>query len=74
MQRIFTKTTGNFEKGAIKEYPPSTWKQIEKSAGTSIDTFTKLVEDAATEGINTFVPEELNLTLRKRVLRPSNTT
>lgn len=74
MQRIFTKNLGNFKKGDIKEYPSGTWVQIEKSAKESLDTFTKLVEDAASEGINTFVPEELNLTLRKRVLRPSNTT
>lgn len=52
MQRIFTQTMGNFKKGDIREYPIGTWKSIEKSAGKDMGNFSKVVDDAALQGID----------------------
>lgn len=46
MERIFLKDIGkNFKKGDVKDYPRSTWEQIEKSAGEKLADFSNLTND-----------------------------
>lgn len=52
MQRIFTKSIGNFKKGDIKDYPQGTWNRVEESADKPLNEFTKPVSDAAKFGID----------------------
>lgn len=52
MRLVFTKKVGRFEKGAVRDYPSITWKQIEKSAGMKLAKFTKQADEAAAEASN----------------------
>lgn len=52
MERIFTETIGRFHKGAIRDFPRSTWQGIAESAGKKLDLFTKPVDVAAKAGID----------------------
>lgn len=47
MTRVFTKDLGRWKKGDIREYPFTTWQQIERNSKASVDSFSKEVEDAA---------------------------
>ena len=47
MTRVFTKETGRWKKGDIREYPFTTWQQIERGAKQKLDVFSTEVDDAA---------------------------
>lgn len=49
MERVFTKQVGRFGVGEIRDYPGSVWEQIARSAGKSLDSFTKPVTLALKE-------------------------
>lgn len=41
MLREFTKDTGRFSKGESRDYPQTTWDQLEASVKRPLGTFTK---------------------------------
>jgi len=51
MERIFTKDLGRYKVGDIRDYPIPTWQQMARSAGTDMDKFSRLKDDAARDGV-----------------------
>lgn len=47
MTRVFLQDLGRWKKGDVREYPITTWQQIERGSKASIDSFSKEIEDAA---------------------------
>ena len=74
MQRIFTKSLGNFKKGDIKDYPQGTWNSIEQSANRPLNEFTKPLSDVTKFGIemedgqDTVVPATTKMPRQLRTL------
>jgi len=51
MERIFTKETGRFKRGDIRDYPVGVWRGIAKSTRKPLDSFTALTSDKAKEAV-----------------------
>ena len=49
--RVFLKDVGRFKKGDIREYPYPTWQGLEKSAKMALEKFSKPVDDAVRDSI-----------------------
>ena len=53
MERVFIKDVGkNFKRGDVKDYPITTWRDIEASAKRPLDSFSKPVESAMKIGLD----------------------
>ena len=53
MERVFTKDIGkNFKRGEVKDYPITTWRDIEASAKRPLDSFSKPTETAMKIGLD----------------------
>jgi hypothetical protein len=58
MVRMFTTNVGRFKSGDVRDFPQTTWKQVEVSAGLKLDSFSKQLDEIAEEYVVNKNPKE----------------